>query len=113
MNRHLINFQFSEILFSIWKFIAEADKYIEENKPWDLVQKGRVKELNWVLYGLLDAIHQIAWQIYIFMPETALKIAKSLEIKKLLVKNPNYKDSWINIKSGIKIKKGKPLFPRI
>ncbi|MBZ9572589.1 methionine--tRNA ligase [Patescibacteria group bacterium] len=113
LDKHLVNYQFNEALSSIWRFITEADKYIEESKPWQLAKEGKTEELNWVLYGLLDVLHQIAWQTYIFMPDTALEIAKALEIKKLLVKNPNYKDSWTNIKPGTKIKKGKPLFSRL
>ena len=112
INKYLTNFQFNQALFSIWKFIREIDKYIEKNKPWDLAKKGKIKELNWVLYGLLDALSQIAWQIYIFMPTTSLEIAKSLQIKNLLEKKPNYK-SQTYINSGIKIKKIKPLFLRI
>ncbi|MBZ9578463.1 methionine--tRNA ligase [Patescibacteria group bacterium] len=112
-NSLTVTYQFNEALSSIWKFITEADRYIEENRPWDLAQKRKKKELNWILYGLLDAIHQIAWQIFIFLPDTALKIAKALELEKILVENPNYKDSWTNIKPGTKIKKIEPLFPRI
>ena len=106
-------YQFNEALSSIWKFITEADKYIEENKPWDLAKEGKVEELNWVLYGLLDAIHQLTWQIFIFLPDAALKIANALRLEKILVRNPNYKDSWTNIKPGTKIKKIEPLFPKL
>ncbi len=113
LDKYLINYQFNEALSSIWRFITEADKYIEDNKPWQLAKEGKTKELNWVLYGLLDALCQLAWQTYIFMPDTALEIAKTLKIKKLLGKSPNYKDSWTNIKPGTKIKKGKTLFPRL
>ena len=102
----------SEALESVWKFISEADKYINQNKPWELAKKDK-KKFNWVIYGLLDSLHQIAWQIYPFLPETATKIAKQLDIKKLLVKNPQNKDGWTNLKPGTKIKLGKPLFPRI
>ena len=111
IDKFLPNFQFNEALSSIWKFITEADKYIEENKPWELVKEGKTKELNWVLYGLLDAIHQIAWQVYIFIPVTSLKIAEALKLGKLLVENPNGKDSWANIKPGTKIQEIKLLFP--
>lgn len=113
LDKYLSNYQFNEVLFSIWKFITEADKYIENAEPWKLAKEGRNEELNWVLYGLLDAIHQISWQIYIFMPEASLQIAEAFGVKNLLAKKPNYKDSWINIESGIKIKKGESLFPRI
>lgn len=113
IDENLSNFKLNEVAISIWKFIAEADNYIEQNKPWKLAKENKTEELNWALYGLLDGIHQIAWQIYPFMPETALKIAEALDIKGLLKKNPNYKDSWVNIKPGAKIKKGGVLFPRI
>lgn len=97
---------------SIWKFIKTADAYIDQNKPWELA-KNNPKEFNWVLYGLLDSLHQVAWQIVPYLPETSKKIAEALAVEKLLVKNPNYKDSWTNVKPGTKLKPIKPLFPRI
>ncbi|MBU3965671.1 methionine--tRNA ligase [Patescibacteria group bacterium] len=113
LDENLANLRLNEAIGSIWKFIAEADNYIERNKPWNLAKLGKTEELNWALYGLLDGIHQVAWQIYPFIPETSLKIAEALDIKGLLKKSPNYKDSWINIKPGTKIKKGAVLFPRL
>lgn len=112
LDKNMLNYNIYEGLNAIWRFIAEVDRYIEKNKPWELAKQGKNKELDWIICGLLDAIHQIAWQIHPFLPETSLKIAESLSIKGLLVENPNYKDSWVNIKSGIKIKKLESLFPR-
>ena len=89
------------------------DKYIDENKPWELKKQGKQRKLNWVIYGLLDSLHQLAWQIRPFLPETSNKIAEALGLKKLLVKQPDYKDSWANIKPGTKVRKIKPLFPRL
>ena len=113
LDKYLGTFQFNEALTSIWRFIKEADKYIEQNKPWDLAKQGKTKQLNWALYGLLDAIHQIAWQVYIFMPETAAKIAEILKIEKLLIENPLNKDSWANIQPGIQLGKTELLFPKL
>ena len=90
----------------------QNNKYINQNKPWELAKENKEK-FNWVIYGLLDSIHQIAWQIYPFLPTTSQKIAEQLNIKRLLAKNPQNKDSWTNLKPGTKIKTGKPLFPRI
>ena len=112
IDKYLPEYKFNEALESIWKFISEADKYINDNKPWELAIKDK-KQFNWVIYGLLDALHQLAWQIYPFLPDTALKIAKQLDIKKLLVENPLNKDSWTNIKPGTVIKTENPLFPRL
>lgn len=105
-------FRFDEALSSIWKFLTEADKYINDTKPWELAGNDK-KEFEWVIYGLLDSLHQVAWQINPFLPETSRKIATTLNIKALLKETPDYKDSWTNIKPGTKIKSEKPLFPRI
>jgi len=114
IDKSIKNYDLSAALVSIWKFISEADKYIEKTKPWKLAkEKEEREELNWALCGLLDALCQIAWQIYPFLPETSLKIAKALGIEKLLVKNPLNKDSYTNIKQGERINPIKPLFPRI
>ncbi len=113
LEKFIPNFQFNEALSAIWKFISVADKYIDEKKPWELAKKGKTEELNQVLYGLLDSIHQIGWQIYPFLPDTSVKIAKALDLKGLLKKTPLDKDSWTNVKFGTKIKLSRPLFPRL
>lgn len=112
LDENMARFQFNEVLAGIWRFIGEADKYIDQQKPWDLAKHANEEELNWVLYGLLDSLHQLAWQIYPFLPETAMKIATALGIEKLLAANPNDKDSWANLKPGSKIENPGPLFPR-
>lgn len=109
---HTPRFEYNEALASIWKFIAEADTYINKKEPWRLAEKD-VKEFNWVLYGLLDSLHQIAWQINPFLPGTSTEIAQRLGVKKLLGKNILYKDSWTNIPQGSKLEFGKSLFPRL
>lgn len=112
IDEFLPQYRLNESLESIWKFIGEANKYINTTRPWELASANK-KEFDWTIYGLLDAIHQVAWQIYPFMPKTAYKIAERLSIEKLLVDNPLNKDSWTNIKPGIEIKSGPPLFPRL
>lgn len=105
-------YRFDLALESIWKFITEANKYIDRNQPWKLAESNK-EEFNWVIYGLLDSIHQLAWQIFPFLPETSLKIAKQLNISALLKEIHIYKDSWINIIPGTEISISDPLFPRI
>ena len=105
-------FEFDKAIGSIWKHISEVNKYINDSEPWNLIDKDRDK-FNWVMYGVLDSLHQIAWQIYQFMPETSIKITKALQIEGLLKKEPNSKDSWTNLKPGTKIVKIPALFPKI
>ena len=112
IDSNILAFKFNDAVSSVWKFISEADKYINENKPWELATKNK-KEFDWVIYGLLDSIHQIAWQINPFLPDTSKKIAQILNIEGLLKEKQIYKDSFTNIKPGIKISLNKALFPRL
>jgi methionyl-tRNA synthetase len=113
LNKGMAEFRFNDSLAAIWRFLGEADKYIDQQKPWQMAKQGQTEELNWVLYGLLDSLCQVAWQIQPFLPDTSRKIVSALNIKKLLVKYPLNKDSWTNIKPGTKIKNPGPLFPKI
>lgn len=84
----LKEFKFNEALQEIWKLIAETDKKINEEKPWELAGEDAKK----VLADLVKQILHIAYNLQPFMPQTAEKILKQF--------------------SG-KIVSGKPLFPRI
>ncbi len=113
LDSNMENYHFNEALACIWKFISEADTYIEESKPWELFKNQDQERLNWVLYGLLDGLHQVTWQIYPFLPQTSRKIAKILSIEGLLREVPLNEESWTNIKSGVRLKKSEILFPRL
>jgi methionyl-tRNA synthetase len=112
IDRYIPIFQFDQAIGSVWKYIKEADRYVDDNKPWELAKTDK-KKLDWVLYGLIDSLHQVAWQIYPFLPETATKIGKILGVEPLLKPDPNNKDSWTNMPSGKNIKIDQALFPRI
>jgi methionyl-tRNA synthetase len=112
MTAYMDGFQFHEAIASIWKFIKTADKYIDMNTPWELA-KTNPQKLKWVLYGLVDALYQIAWQIAPFLPDTSRKIATALNIDALLAEQPVYKDSWTKSKPGTQIHKIESLFPRL
>jgi len=81
-------FKFNEALSVIWKLISEADKKINQEKPWELSGD----KLKAVLEDLVKRIQAIVYNLRPFLPETAEKISKQF--------------------SG-QIKSDKPLFPRI
>ena len=84
---------FSLALENIWNLISMANKYVEQAKPWNLAKENKKEELKTFIRLLVDTIREVAAEIYPFMPETA--------------------DSIIEQFGKDKIKKGKPLFPRI
>jgi len=84
---------FNSALEYQWVLINMANKYIEDKKPWNLAKENKTEELASFIRLLVDVIREVADHIYPFMPQTAESIKEQLG-----------KD---------KIKKGKPLFPRI
>lgn len=82
------DYKFNEALHFIWERIAEADKKINEEKPWELNQDDAKK----ILEGLVTQIQIIAFNLQPFLPETAEKILKQFSEE---------------------IKSEEPLFPRI
>jgi len=102
----------SDCLTEIWKFINACDQYIDQEKPWEL-GKNHDPKLNQVIYNLLECLHQIAWMLFPFMPDTAKEIGRRLGIQTILSDNPQLKDNWNLIKPGNKIETGSNLFPRL
>lgn len=81
--------QLDKALKVIWKKISEADKYIDQKKPWEKGGEGLKRDLDYLITQLLN----ISVLLEPFMPETAEKIQQQL--------------------AGPKIKAGPPLFPRL
>jgi methionyl-tRNA synthetase len=87
------DFNFSTALENIWELINMANKYIEDTKPWNLAKEEKHDELKGFILILVKVIESVEKAIAPFMPQTAESIKEQLG-----------KD---------KIKKSKPLFPRI
>jgi methionyl-tRNA synthetase len=103
------NQAFSAALERIFRFISVMNKYIEDTKPWVLWKENKAKEIKSFLYSLLEGIRIVALYLSPFMPATVSSINQQLGLKdKLILKNV----AWGKEKE-YKLKKGKPLFPRI
>lgn len=80
---YLNKVDFNRLLEHIWEYdICEANKYVDDNKPWELV-KSDEKKFNEVINSLLDRLKVISEKISPFMPETSEKIKRALETKEL------------------------------
>lgn len=106
--------QFHQGLEEIWKVIARVNKYIDETAPWILVKeeinKGR---LDTVLYNLADSIRIISVLLKPFMVATTSKIWTQLGIDDGQGTNWSDASSFGKIPTGIKVRKGEALFPRL
>ena len=68
-------------LAHVWGIISEANKFIEDNKPWEL-KKTDEKKFQEVMQKLVNDLNLISELLNSFLPETAEKIKQALETKK-------------------------------
>ena len=103
---------FSQALVSIWELIKMSNKFIEERAPWKLSKEDKIDELKDMMYDLYEVLRVVSVSLWPFLPMTSAEMARQLGLKD--TQKQNLKDlSWGLAKSGTKITKGKPLFPRI
>jgi len=107
------NLQFSRSLEAIWEYIGLVNKYVEVSKPWELAKNPATRvNLHEVLYNLVEAVRIVSFFIYPFMPGKAIEIQKQLGLTE--DDEPVYEGvTWGGMKPGIKIYKGKPIFPKV
>lgn len=81
ISKFMDDLNFSKALERIWVGIRAANKYINDNEPWNLYKKGETKRLKTVIYNLADSIRIISILISPFVPNIAKKIADALGIE--------------------------------
>ncbi|NLY73740.1 MAG: methionine--tRNA ligase [Firmicutes bacterium] len=103
----------NQALAAIFKLVSRANKYIDEAAPWALAKQPEQQErLHTVLYVMAETLRLVAVLLEPFLVETPAKIREQLGIKE---ENTGYFESikWGRLKSGVRTKKGLPIFPRI
>lgn len=85
-HKTLNEFKFNESLIGIWELIGFCDKYIEREKPWELMkdQKSETKSqrLKIILKNLLFTLNNLAKMLQPFLPETSERIFQQIKNKK-------------------------------
>lgn len=74
----LENYRFAESLEKVWETVREANRFIEEEKPWELAKNDRERFVG-VMNVLLDRLAFVSVALTPFLPDTAEKIRLSLE----------------------------------
>ncbi len=108
--------EFSRGLEAVWQFIRKMNRYIDTNAPWTLAKdENSVDELATILYNLMEGLRVVSCLIYPVMPQTSLKMIKTLGMKTEGRSFYTLKEShlWGQIKKETIIEKPAILFPRI
>ena len=93
LKRTIADIDFSSALDKIWQVVNQANKFIEDTKPWNLLKEGKKQELDSFILLLVYLIRRLSENLSPFMPRSAEIIREQF--------------------SSSAIKKGVPLFPRI
>lgn len=83
----LNEFRFPDAVAFVWEQIAELDKYINEEKPWELA-KNDLDRLKSVLAHCIDRIQEIAILLSPFLPKTSEKILEQFKEPKIVAQKP-------------------------
>ncbi|ACL70775.1 methionine--tRNA ligase [Halothermothrix orenii] len=109
------NLKYAVALESLWNFIRRSNKYIDQTTPWILARDEDKKDrLGTVLYNLIEALRIIAGMLKPFLVETPYMIGEQINARDLIEK-ASWSDlkQWGLLSPGRKVKKGKPIYPRI
>ncbi len=75
-------YRLADALEYVINIVRETNKYIEDNKPWELAKTDR-DEFKKVMRKLIGDLSRISRLLFPFMPETSEKIKQALETKKV------------------------------
>ena len=101
----------ADAIDEIFTLLRRANKYIDETMPWALAKdEAQHARLDTVLYNLLESIRVAATLLHPFLPETAERIFKQLNIE-----HPTWDSlsAFGALPAGHQLNQGEILFARI
>ena len=107
--------EISNVIKAVWGFISRANKYIDETAPWALAKdETKKQELANVMYNLTESLRIISALVSPFIPATAEKVWKQLNIEGEFA-NVRLSDikAWGGTPAGMTVGTLEQLFPRI
>ncbi len=111
MEAHMDEAHIADAIDDIFTLLRRANKYVDETEPWILGRPdGDHERLATVLYNLLECIRIASALLRPFMPETAEKIWKQLNIGEQTLENAK---EFGLLKAGTKVSAPEILFARI
>ena len=114
IEKNMKKLRFTVALEELWNFVRRTNKYIDQTRPWILGREKKQERLGTVLYNLLESLRIIAGMLKPFMVETPYEMGRQLGSVKM-IKDADWQSigNWGEMESGIKVKKGEPIYPRI
>jgi len=110
---------FHEALTLVWELVSDANRLIEEQKPWARAREGRLDEVGHLIAELLCACQWCAVCLWPVMPSASGKMASLLNIEQHFAHGEAFPGprwagaaDWNHISQGHQCREPEPLFPR-
>jgi methionyl-tRNA synthetase len=116
VDRALRDLQPHAALAAIVEHATNVNRYLDSFAPWKLMKGAETQDLaRAVLYNSCDAIRALAIMLYPFLPAAAREISARIGLPDLLdtARFPDDAYTWGRLPTGVPVKKGEALFPRL
>jgi methionyl-tRNA synthetase len=101
-------------LARIWESIRHTNQYVDHTAPWNLQKSGLEERLDTVLSCAAESLRIIGTILSPFLPEAAERLFEQMGLPDRLASLSSEATTvWGQIPQGTKVRKPRPLFPRI
>ncbi|MBW1645988.1 MAG: methionine--tRNA ligase [Deltaproteobacteria bacterium] len=105
---------FSRVLQAIWQLVTRANKFVDEQAPWQLAKdESAAADLDQVLYCLAEVMRLLTVYLLPFMPDKGREMARQLGLPGLVEQRGVELFTWGQLPAATEVVKGKPIFPRL
>lgn len=111
MRKEVSDFKMHRMLEAIWRVVADANSYVDEQAPWTL-KKEDPDRMNTVLYVLADVIRCLAISVQAVIPESTNKMLDQLKVP-ADQRDFEHMSANFALEPGTFIEKPEGIFPRI
>ena len=111
VEQNIENFEYNKALEIIWKYIADLNQFIDEQKPWSTIKEDKKKTAK-TLSILMESLRLVGIILQPFIPSTAKRILDILNIKENQ-RSFEFFNKNFSLKEGLSFKKVEQLFPKL
>lgn len=114
-DQHMEKLEFAKAIDALFALVDQANKYMNDEKPWTLFKEGKKKEGEEVLFTCMEVLRRTAMHIYPFTPALAQKIWYQLgnDDDIGVIGDRKDDDMFDMLKPGAKVRNTGPVFNRL
>lgn len=115
VGKHMEHLEFAKAIEAILALVDQANKIMNDEKPWTLFKEGKQKEGEEVLFTCMEVLRRVAMNIYPFTPKLAADIWYQLgnDDDISVIGDKKDDDFFDMLKPGTAIRNTGPVFKRL